>query len=88
MSVYSIFTENGTLYSLDTEKQTLERSPADGGEKLAKDNEAIHYESLLSELTIDTPLRVLWHLDGKPKVRTTSLMVEIARMEVVPASPD
>lgn len=87
MTVYSIVTESGSLFCLDTGKKTLERSPKFGGEKLAKDNEAIVYDALLSELTVDTPLRVLWHLDGRPKVRTTSPITEIVRMDVSP-SPD
>lgn len=85
--IYSIVTETGSLYCLDTGARTLERSPAKDGEKLAKDNEAITYDTLLSELTIDTPLRLLWHLDGRPKVRTTSPITEIVRMDVSP-SPD
>lgn len=80
MSVYSITTETGSLYCLDTDNKTLERSPAAKGVKLAKDNEVIKYDMLLTELTVDTPLRVLWHLDGNPKVRTTSLITEIVRL--------
>lgn len=87
MTVYSITTESGSLYCLDTEAQTLERSPAKESLKLHGDNEAIKYETLMSELTIDTPLRVLWRLDGRPIVRTTTPMTEIVRMDV-PASPD
>jgi hypothetical protein len=79
VSKYDIATENDTYYRLDTEAKTLLRTPAPAGEKLAHDNEPITYDTLLSELTIDTPLRVLWHEGDQPKVRTTSLMVEIAR---------
>lgn len=87
VSIYSIVTENGSLYCLDTGAKTLERSPGEGGEKLVKDNKPIKYDMLLSELTVDTPLQVLWHLDGNPKVRTTSPITEIVRMDVSP-SPD
>lgn len=79
MSRYSILTESGSLYTLDTAKQTLHRLPAEDGEKLHGDDEAIKYDTLLSELTIDTPLRVLWTLDGNQKLRTTTPMVEIVR---------
>lgn len=88
MTVYSILTESGTFYNLDTAAKTLTRTPVDNGEgKLAFDNEPIKYERLLSELTVDTPLRVLWKLGDQWKVRTTSPMEEIVRMDV-PTSPD
>lgn len=87
MTVYSISTESGSLYCLDTEKRTLERSPADDGLRLPFDREPIHYEQLLSELTVDTPLLVLWKLKDQWKVRATSVMTEIVRMDV-PTSPD
>lgn len=84
---YSISTESGSLYHLDIEAKTLERSPAEGGEQLAYDNKILKYEQLLSELTVDTPLLILWQLKDQWKVRSTSPMVEIVRLDV-PTSPD
>lgn len=88
MTLYSIRTESGTFYNLDTGAKTLTRTPADDGTgKLAFDNEPITYETLLSELTVDAPLRVLWRKDGRPIVRTSTPVTEIVRMDV-PPSPD
>lgn len=87
VSVYSISTETGSLYCLDTEARTLERSPGTEGVEMLYDNKPLKYEQLLSELTVDTPLLVLWKLKEQWKVRATSNMVEIVRMDV-PTSPD
>lgn len=87
MSKYIIETESGSVYSLDTVEQTLLRQPGPDASKLLLDNKPLKYDQLLSELTVDTPLLLLWKLEDQWKVRSTSPMVTIVR-EDVPTSPD
>lgn len=77
MTRLRVTTESGSVYVLDTDAKTLQRTPGEDAGSVAFDGENLKYEYLAYGPQVRYPMLAFWDDNGNPKLRQTTPVVTI-----------
>jgi hypothetical protein len=75
-----VHTYSGSRYMIDEEAKTFRRLRGQDANEVANDEQDNEYIDILY-LKVGLPMEILWKLDGKEKIRTTTAVKEIQRID-------